>query len=233
MTHPNPFKAFCVIDTVYDALFPKLPVMHSHGKAHVMEVVTLLCMLIQQEGIVDHGVITLAIICAVFHEVWDTKIKEGLEHRIAVGEITLKTVIDQFEWGSSLISDCKIELHVMVKAIITRISWRRESEQGRNDWDVLPPLFLQIRHLVSDADKLAAMGPTGILRSTLYQKEHYFERFGKVLNEEEAKRYYWEFSWLERLRYYTEYIRTKSGKAEAERRLYLMHALHTSMGFKE
>jgi len=230
MTYPNPYKAFCIIDAVYDSLFPKLPLMHSHGKAHVMEVVTILCALMQQENVVDPGVITFAIICAVFHEAWDTKISEGLQHRILTTDSVLQTVLGKYDFSTSLISDCKMDLYILVKMIVTRISWSRERAQNRDDWSLLPPLFLQIRHLVSDADKLAAMGPTGILRSMLYQKEYALEHQNKTLTDQEVKQKYWVNSWLERLQHYPNYIRTKAGKEEAERRMHLMHAYHCSMG---
>lgn len=233
MSYPNPYNAISCIDLVYSKLFPGLPDNHSHGKSHILEVVTILCMLIEQEGLVDSGAISFAIIVAIFHEAWDLKIAQGLEARQIEVTHVLQSVIDKYlQNKNSLIHDHKFPLHVMAELIIARISWTREKNKGRSDWNVLPPLFLQIRNLVSDADKLAALGPTGVQRAILFQKEHAFEHGRGILTEQQAIEKYQVFSWQERLHEYPDFIRTKAGKAEANRRMLLMHAYHVSIGIK-
>lgn len=71
------------------------------------------------------------------------------------------------------------------ESIIQRASWSDEQKQlitfGRRDWDIVlkeKPLLL-MRHILSDADKLEAIGLAGLLRSAEYLKNQ------KLFSQEE------------------------------------------------
>lgn len=59
-----------------------------------------------------------------------------------------------------------------IQAIIDRISYSKEKKNGDNDWNgILGDMGIKIRNIVSDADKIEAIGKVGIQRCVRYAAE--------------------------------------------------------------
>lgn len=105
--------------------------------------------------------------------------------------------------------------------IINRLSFSKENKARLNnqtlDWvDVLGNNGKFIRDIVSDADKLEAIGKIGIDRCIMYSKEKYFEKYGQEIPKNELIKSVKIHADEKLLRLKDEFIRTKPGKRMAE-----------------
>lgn len=100
----------------------------------------------------------------------------------------------------------------MIKNIIERISFSRERDYGDNDWNSTIGLIgIIIRNIVSDADKLMAIGKNGIQRAREYNMEEAEKNdihlTNEQLNQKVVEHYYEKLKLLGDM-----YIKTKPAK---------------------
>lgn len=105
--------------------------------------------------------------------------------------------------------------------IIDRISFSKEKKirdkDGYYDWlNVLGEIGLEIRDIVSDADKLEALGKIGFGRCKMYTEEIYFKKYNKKIPYNILKENIIKHSHEKLLLLKDEYIRTDIGKKMAQ-----------------
>lgn len=140
------------------------------------------------------------LIVAYLHDVADHKYdKDG----------TLREQLRQFMKDKLELPQGLIEWYL---DIIDRISYSREVKYGDHDWKkVLTDYGIEIRNIVSDADKLEAIGQVGIDR---YRK-YIIERNPNISQDELDKKIR-EHADEKLLKIKDNFIRTKTGKIMAE-----------------
>ncbi|GMI42842.1 hypothetical protein TrCOL_g4923 [Triparma columacea] len=99
---------------------------------------------------------------------------------------------------------------LVIHSIIDNISFSAESK-GKLDLNLLPPFVLMLRHIVSDADKIEALGPVGLTRCYSYSKE-----INPTGSEDDHWRHVAVHCDEKLLRLRGEYIRTEGGKKLSE-----------------
>jgi HD superfamily phosphodiesterase len=156
----------------------------------------------------NHDQLRIIITVAWLHDVADHKYDNDgtLEH-------TVKSGINNFFY--------KKEDQDLVWNIINRISFSKENkarlENKTLDWDdVLGIEGKFIRNIVSDVDKLEAIGQIGIDRCIMYSKEKYLEKYGHNISNNELIKEVKIHADEKLLRLKDEFIHTEPGKKMAE-----------------
>ena len=105
-----------------------------------------------------------------------------------------------------------------VMNIIARISFSKEKKNGQKDWlEKMGELGILARNIVSDADKLDAIGENGIDRCREYTIEHYEKEHGGEAPDEGYVRRCIVEHYHEKLKLLaSDYIRTEPGKELAK-----------------
>jgi HD superfamily phosphodiesterase len=140
----------------------------SHGVEHMETVANNLREMLKIEQLEKPGDVRIALISAWVHDVCDHKYDHD-------GSLADKTA----DYLKSILSDEETNL---VINIIARVSYSREVRHGDADWlDTLGENGIRIRNLVSDSDKLEAIGKVGLLRCAFYTSE---SKHGQITNDE-------------------------------------------------
>jgi len=150
--------------------------------------------------------IDLIVICSWTHDVLDHKYKDAKELALSLHKFLL-----------TLIPDKSAQL---VLSINERVSFSLENKikktGGKLDWEaVLGPQGCLIRDIVSDSDKLDALGKQGLDRCVAFSKYAFEDKFGSPISLPELKTQVSDHSKEKLLRLKDEFIRTKTGKALA------------------
>lgn len=177
----------------------------SHGHAHMQAVATMARYLIQVDFIDRrhyHHLILDAITVAWLHDVADHKYdRDG----------TLQQTLDDF--GYKHISN-----YVHIKKVIKYVSYSSENNAilagTPLDYDtLLTPYYALVRHIVSDADKLEAIGQVGITRALEYTRDA-----NPAYTEEQVVADVCKHAHDKLLRLASEFIRTPTACALARQR---------------
>lgn len=173
----------------------------SHGFGHAQAVAHHAQYIARELGIIDERQLRIVMLTAWLHDVADHKYdRDGL----------LKREVDYF-----------LRIHVpedaaLISAIIDRVSYSKEvhaREQGCLDWqEVLGDEGILLRTIVSDADKLEALGKQGLDRCVLYARHVH----GAETAPELLAQYVREHAQEKLLRLKDHFIRTEPGKRLAE-----------------
>ncbi len=148
-------------------------------------------------------ILTHSIIVSWLHDVCDHKYdKDGILYKRVVNFLE-----EEFKNYSSL----------YIMNIIDRISYSKEVKAIKdgtiNEWvNILGKDGMIIRDIVSDADKIEALGTTGFERCILYTKEIYFKMNNKEIPYEILKKNVTDHANEKLLKLKDEYIKTKKGK---------------------
>ncbi|SCU69779.1 uncharacterized protein TEOVI_000134800 [Trypanosoma equiperdum] len=213
----------------------------SHGLAHMEKVtesaILILCMQNQVAATDMHTTLSRVILVAMLHDVADHKYDSDgtLRHRV---EAFIK------EERNATIETA--ESHAYALQTIEAVSFSAEKQRGKR-WftSVLPTEWLRVRDIVSDADKLEAIGYAGLLRCLEYTSHLLLPRGKTTEGEQHMKeggegRPHWsrefERQCLQNVREHfeeklnllpTEYIVTEPGRFLAlPRRAEMVEALH-------
>ena len=183
----------------------------SHGHAHMEKVVINSFEILKQLNITDLDVMKDTLTVAWLHDINDRKYDN--EGKLSEA---LKTFLEQNTKNSDYIMN-----------IIDRISFSKEDNIRKKyeklDWtEVLGVTGCLIRDIVSDADKLEALGIHGLARSIQYVKHKYTEEHNSEIPKELLKKRVLEHAKEKLLRLKAEFIRTEPGRKLAE-------PLHTEM----
>lgn len=147
----------------------------SHSDEHMRVVVNnsrKICEHTYGEEILENPMYLLIATVAWLHDVADHKY---LSHDPSLTQ-KVADFLDKFtEDYKHLVkgSDCEhLYTTEKIQAIIDRISYSKEKKFGDNDWnEVLGDVGIKIRNIVSDADKIEAIGKAGIQRCARYGAE--------------------------------------------------------------
>lgn len=143
--------------------------MISHGLNHIVDVLYNCKLLLSNWK--DNIIITdemkkIIFLVALFHDYSDSKYDKYGIHELALKKWLRENINEDAD---------------MIYKIIYNISFSKEKKNRDLDptfsWDYIFPNQndMIIRHVVSDADKLAAIGTNGIIRCIYYNFERYFE----------------------------------------------------------
>lgn len=173
----------------------------SHGYGHMKKVKENAIIIYSNENINDPYIENLCIVCAWLHDVADHKYDfDG----------TLSVQVEAF-LDKILPQDTKLIMN-----IINRVSYSKEL-QDKSDWDrVLGSTGLLVRNIVSDADKLEALGKIGFERCVGYQKEYYHNECGEEIPDKELHRRVHSHANEKLLHIYNNFIHTETGKKLAK-----------------
>lgn len=143
-------------------------------------------------------------IVAMLHDVADHKYDSNGELRIKVRKFveTIHSDVDGIMKTIDLISYSKEQRGIDCGVLINF-----ESELG--------VVNVIVRNIVSDSDKLEALGKIGLDRCSEYNKKIYFEKFGKEMDYHDLKRDVMQHCNEKLLRLKDNFIRTSSGKEMA------------------
>lgn len=176
----------------------------SHGHEHMQSVATTSKYIVQTE-FYQHpyfwDLLTNTIIVAWLHDVAD--------HKYDSPTANLEKQMDDF--GFSNFSN-----YSYLKKAIKLISYSSENRAilagNPIDYDnILTPEYALVRHIVSDADKLEAIGEIGIKRC-----EEYTIHVNPTLSPDEISEHIYNHAIEKLLRLKYEFIRTKTGKRLAD-----------------
>jgi len=176
----------------------------SHGHAHMKAVAELTVYIIRQDyrdRRQYHHLIMDAITAAWLHDIADHKYdKDG----------TLEQQLDEF--GHKNISN-----YTDIKQVIKYVSYSSENKAILSgtplDYDsLLTPYYALVRHIVSDADKLQAIGKIGITRALTYTRDS-----NPTYTEAQVIADVRKHADEKLLRLATEFIRTPTARAVAKK----------------
>ena len=177
----------------------------SHGHAHMQAVATTARYLVQVD-FTDrrhyHHLILDAITAAWLHDIADHKYAH---------DGTLQQTLDDF--GYKHISN-----YEHIKKVIKYVSYSSENKAilagTPLDYDtLLTPYYALVRHIVSDADKLEAIGQIGIMRAIEYTRHA-----NPTYTEQQVVADVCKHANEKLLRLATEFIRTPTARALAQQR---------------
>lgn len=172
-----------------------------HGFEHMQTVAYNTLKILQSENIKSQEIWQDAIIVAWLHDVADHKYDQ---------DGTLKENVYQFL--TKLVNDPNLIMN-----IIERISYSKEVKMGTTDWPkVLGNHGCLVRNIVSDADKLEALGVNGFDRCVEYTKYDYKKKFNHEIPYEILKKNVLDHADDKLLKLKDLYIRTESGKKMAQ-----------------
>ena len=173
----------------------------SHGWEHMKRVATNALIIAQDYQDID---INMVLAVAWLHDVADHKYdKDGkLQDR-------LKEVVT--------IVFNKSDDQQLCLNIIARISFSKEVQAQKDgnfkEWhQILGDKGMMIRNIVSDADKLEALGLEGFQRCKIYTEECYLTKNGQHISREELKKNVINHANEKLLRLKDEFIKTTKGK---------------------
>lgn len=177
----------------------------SHGAGHMMTVAGTSTMIYDNElaeGRVPAGLRDQVLIVAWLHDVFDHK----YDHDGALRADTERFL--------GTLPECKnVEL---VMKCIDYISYSRENNAILSgtpiDFDAELGEYAPVRHIVSDADKLEAIGKIGIDRCIEYNSARYLEAHGIEISAEQLRKQVLEHADEKLLRIHSEFMRTPSGR---------------------
>lgn len=182
----------------------------SHGPAHMRTVADTVHKIYHHEygpGVRNPRIYNLAISAAWLHDVMDHKyvLIDGVKTRITD---LLRTFFTKDDTD-------------LILRIIDRVSYSKENavimQGGKLDWnEELGPDGCAIRDMVSDADKLEAIGSVGIERCKQFSQEHYFAKHRVHIGDRELIQSVLDHADEKLLRLKSEFIRTDWGKKLAE-----------------
>lgn len=169
----------------------------SHGYEHIHAVMRNSLMIYKGEKIENEEIKELCIVTAWLHDVADHK----YDRNGVLKERLLQFLKMNYSHNQKLSLD-----------IIDRISFSKECG-NKEDWElILGEKGLLVRNIVSDADKLEALGTVGIERCIEYTKETYRKKYNKEISREELCQEVKKHAEEKLLRLKDEFIRTKTGK---------------------
>lgn len=182
---------------------------YTHGFEHAQKVAKISIVILMHEYQMIHEYQTRYIpsiyvkdvlIVAYLHDVADHKYdKDG----------TLREQLRQFMKDELELPQGLIEWYL---DIIDRVSYSREVKHGDHDWKkALTDYGIEIRNIVSDADKLEAIGQIGIDRCRKYIIDH-----NPNISQDELDKKIREHADEKLLKIKDNFIRTKTGKIMAE-----------------
>ena len=178
----------------------------SHGYEHMKTVALTSLSIVTEKHPGETELAYLTIIVAWLHDIADHKYdKTGI-----LKEKLKKYLLELDKKNAKFIMD-----------IIERVSFSKEDKilkSGKKlDWqEVLGEKGILIRDIVSDADKLEALGKIGVERCIGFTKERYREEEGKEIEEEELIKRVHKHAKEKLIRLKDEFIITKRGKILAE-----------------
>ena len=181
----------------------------SHGHDHMQKVAKTSMDIVQDLSIKDSQIIRRVLVVAWLHDVNDHKYdKDG-----KLKEEVLRII--RFLYPNN---ESEVQL---IMNIIDRISFSKENSSMKsglqNDWKaVLGEEGLLVRDIVSDADKLEALGTVGFSRCIEYSKVAYLERYKKEMPNDVLKETVLKHADEKLLLLKDKFIRTSSGKRLAE-----------------
>lgn len=185
----------------------------SHGHAHMEMVANNTIRILESDYLYgkDQQFYNDALIVAWLHDVNDHKYDFD-------GQLKqkLKNFID------TRLADIKRSSTDLILNIIERISFSRENKQiiqGKpQDWDeVIGQYGKEIRHIVSDADKIEALGYIGLERCIECAKNFYKKKFNKEITHDILVKNVSDHANEKLLLIKDHFIRTKHGKHMAEK----------------
>ena len=184
----------------------------SHGLAH-MEGVTQLAVLIHALERADAALREDLVVVAMLHDVADHKYDRDGTLEAQVRTFLRATLADKADSAD------------LAWETISAVSYSKEKRQGMRYFEAaLGPRWTAIRDIVSDADKLLAIGVDGLERCWDYQLEVAAER-GQTLSPAELTDQVRQHADEKLLRLLPEYMVTPSGKFLAEPKQAAMQAV--------
>lgn len=184
----------------------------SHGHSHMLTVVLNALKILEAEKNTiskeyQEKILKYVMIVAWLHDVADYKYdKDGI----------LKNKV--FKFLKSIVSEDET---ILIIKIIDHISYSKENKaivSGTpiNFYEILGDIGTTVRDIVSDADKLEALGKIGFDRCVEYQKHYYKEKHNSDIPYDWLKKKVHEHSNEKLLRLKDEFMRTNYGKQMAK-----------------
>jgi HD superfamily phosphodiesterase len=163
----------------------------THGRNHMWKISRLAIYIAINEGYTKKKFLEDVLITSWLHDVADHKYSENTNL-----ETLLENFLESFEKGK------------LYKNIIDRISYSKEVKYGTSDWkNIMGIDGLLVRNIVSDADKIDALGENGIRRCI----EFGFHKYSDASDKEMIKRVR-DHAEEKLLLLKDKFIRTKTGK---------------------
>ena len=173
----------------------------SHGTSHMLQVQQNALKIYEGENINDDHIKTLCEVVAILHDVADHKYDNNN---------TLSQQVKEF-LQTNFPTDA-----ILIWNIIERISYSKEVK-SKADWsNVLGPIGILVRNIVSDADKLEAIGKTGLQRCINFTKLQYLHKNGKEILPEELNSEVYKHAVEKLLVLKDKFIYTATGKKMAK-----------------
>lgn len=140
----------------------------THGHAHMEKVAQNAMIILKELGIMDDNIIRLVTIGAWLHDVADHKYdRDGtLDKKL---DIFLHSITTELEF-------------VRIKDVINKISFSKEDKYRKSGKFYEPD---PVREIVSDADKIEAIGNIGLIRCADYSREIYKEKNNEEISDDQ------------------------------------------------
>jgi HD superfamily phosphodiesterase len=183
----------------------------SHGLPHMEDVAESAVAIACLEGVPPSSLPDIVLV-AMLHDVNDHKYDP---------QGTLNTEINKFLSGAKADDGLELDEHTadQVLKAIGACSFSKEKKQGMRYFEkFLDPHWVQVRDIVSDADKLHALGMPGLMRCWEYGIETWDASKRGPVTHEGAMQHVAQHSDEKLLRLTDEYIVTASGKHLGRRR---------------